>query len=105
MQASSSVFSQMTSALYPVEFARCVERFPSPRPTRCQIGSAICACLLVAIVKRQLDTRKTLPEILQIVGVNIFEQTPMAELLATSGEASSRKTTQSQSQNLLILNN
>ena len=34
MQAPSSVFSQITTALYPAEFARCAELFPSQRPTR-----------------------------------------------------------------------
>ena len=34
MQATSSVFSQITSALYPAEFARCAKRFPDQRPTR-----------------------------------------------------------------------
>lgn len=34
MQAPASVFSQITSALFPSEFARCVEQFPTQRPTR-----------------------------------------------------------------------
>ncbi len=34
MQAPATVFSQITSALYPSEFSRCVERFPSSRPPR-----------------------------------------------------------------------
>ena len=34
MQASSSVFSQITTALYPTEFARCADLFPNQRPTR-----------------------------------------------------------------------
>jgi len=34
MQPSATVFSQITSALYPTEFARCLEGFPNPRPTR-----------------------------------------------------------------------
>ena len=34
MQASSAVFSQLTSALLPGEFARCVRQFPTARPTR-----------------------------------------------------------------------
>src|ERR1700722_18199149 len=34
MQASPTVFSQITAALYPVEFSRCVELFPGRRPPR-----------------------------------------------------------------------
>ena len=34
MQPSSTVFAQITSTLYPAEFARCVEQFPHARPTR-----------------------------------------------------------------------
>ena len=34
MQPSSTVVTQITTALYPAEFARCVEQFPRQRPTR-----------------------------------------------------------------------
>src|SRR3989440_12685260 len=34
MQQSQTVFSQITGALFPAEFLRCVEKFPSSRPTR-----------------------------------------------------------------------
>jgi hypothetical protein len=34
MQLSSSVFSQITTALYPAEFARCAQLFPNPRRPR-----------------------------------------------------------------------
>lgn len=34
MQLSPTILSQITSALFPSEFARCVELFPTPRPTR-----------------------------------------------------------------------
>ena len=54
----------------------------SENAVRIQIWSAICAYLMVAIVRKQLNLRKTLNEILQIVSVNIFEQTTLAELLA-----------------------
>jgi len=55
----------------------------SENAVRCQIWSAICTYLMVAIIRRQLNIQKSLNEILQIVSVNIFEQTPLAELLAT----------------------
>jgi hypothetical protein len=75
----------------------------SENAVRCQIWSAICAYLLVAIVKKQLQIPKTLNEILQIVSVNIFEQTSLAELLATQSEVLNRETGGSPSQNLLVL--
>src|SRR5580704_7720343 len=34
MQPPSTVFSQITSVLFPAEFARCAEMFPTQRPTR-----------------------------------------------------------------------
>ena len=55
----------------------------SENAVRCQIWSAICAYLMVAVVKKNLQIRKSLNEILQIVSVNIFEQVPLEELLAT----------------------
>jgi len=55
----------------------------SENAVRVQIWSAICAYLMVAIVRKQLKSQKTLNEILQIVSVNIFEQTPLPELLAS----------------------
>ena len=54
----------------------------SENAVRIQIWSAICAYLMVAIVRKQLNLQQSLNEILQVVSVNIFEQTPLAELLA-----------------------
>jgi len=47
----------------------------------CQIWSALCAYLLVAITKKELRLERSLYEILQILSVNAFEQTPLSELL------------------------
>jgi hypothetical protein len=54
----------------------------SENAVRCQLWSAICAYLMVAIVKKTLQIQKSLNEILQIVSVRMFEQLPLAELLA-----------------------
>jgi hypothetical protein len=54
----------------------------SENAVRCQIWCALCAYLLVAILKKQLGITKTLNEILQICSVNIFEQAPATEILA-----------------------
>jgi hypothetical protein len=58
----------------------------SENAVRCQIWCAICAYLMVAIVKKELGLTKTLNEILQICSVNIFEQVPAAEALTTQME-------------------
>src|SRR2546421_6804381 len=34
MQASTTLFSQITTAVYPSEFSRCAQCFPGPRATR-----------------------------------------------------------------------
>jgi len=53
----------------------------SENAVRCQIWSAICTYLMVAIIKKQLRIEKTLNEMLQIVSVSIFEQAPLGEIL------------------------
>jgi len=59
----------------------------SENAVRSQIWCAICAYLLVAILKKQIATSKSLNEILQICSVSIFEQVPAAELLASANDA------------------
>jgi hypothetical protein len=56
----------------------------SDNAVRCQVWSAICAYLMVAIAKKRLKIEKSLNEILQIVSVSIFEQADMHQLLAIS---------------------
>lgn len=75
----------------------------SQNAVRCQIWSAICAYLMVAIVKKRLQNPKTLNEILQIVSVNIFEQVPLAELLATAPAISDPSVRDDHFQNMLTL--
>jgi hypothetical protein len=53
----------------------------SPNAVHCQVWSAICAYLLVAIAKKQLRLDKSLYQILQILSVSAFEQTPLPQLL------------------------
>jgi len=76
----------------------------SENAVRSQIWSAICAYLMVAIAKKALKIEKTLNEILQIVSVNIFEQTPVRELLASGQQSFEQKAAEPDSQNLLPLN-
>jgi len=54
---------------------------------QCQIWTAICTYLLVAIAKKHLKADKSLYEVLQILSVSTFEQLPLAELLARPSSA------------------
>jgi IS4 transposase len=47
-----------------------------------QIWTAICAYLLVAILKKELKINQSLYEILQVLSVNIFERTQINQLFA-----------------------
>lgn len=55
----------------------------SENAVRCQIWSAICAYLLVAILKKRNGIEKSLNEILQIASVSIFEQVAAQEMFAS----------------------
>jgi hypothetical protein len=76
----------------------------SENAVRCQIWSAIGAYLMVAIVKKRLNIQKSLNEILQIISVNIFEQIPLEELLATEPGILEQKVGDGPIQKLLLLN-
>jgi IS4 transposase len=53
----------------------------SPNAIQCQVWTAICVYLLVAIAKKQSNVQKSLYEILQTLSVSAFEQVPLSELL------------------------
>ena len=76
----------------------------SENAVRCQIWSAICAYLMVAIVKKQVKSGKTLNEILQIISVHIFEQTTLDQLLATKTMREVQENKEGQHQNLFKFN-
>jgi len=50
---------------------------------RLQVWSAICAYLLVAIVKKELRLPHSLHQILQVISVSAFESVPLADLFAS----------------------
>ncbi len=54
----------------------------SPNAVQCQVWSAICVYLLVAILKKELGLPQSLHQILQILSLHPFEQSPIHELLA-----------------------
>ena len=74
----------------------------SENAVRCQIWSAICAYLMVAVAKKHLQIRKSLNEILQIVSVSIFEQVPLAELLVTEPRVLGQEVGDSHFQKVLL---
>ena len=53
----------------------------SENAVRTQIWIAVCSYLIVAILKRQLNSDKSLYEILQILSVSAFDKTPVNQLL------------------------
>lgn len=61
----------------------CIRAFlgRTPNAVRCQLWSAICVYLLVAILKKELQLSQSLHEILQILSIHPFEQKPIQELL------------------------
>jgi hypothetical protein len=52
----------------------------TPNAVLCQLWSAICVYLLVAILKKELGLTQSLHEILQILSIHPFQQSPIKEL-------------------------
>ena len=73
----------------------------SENAVRTQVWCAICAYLLVAILKKQTGSTKTLNEILQICSVSIFEKTPAPEIFGTKTQPPLETETNSICGNLL----
>jgi hypothetical protein len=72
----------------------------SPNAVYCQIWTAICTYLLVAIAKKELKLEKSLYEILQILSISAFEQLPISQLFAK--DEASAKNNESQNTPLLL---
>ena len=53
----------------------------STNAVQCQLWAAICVYLMVAILKKELQLTQSLHEILQILSIHPFEQSPVQELL------------------------
>lgn len=53
----------------------------SPNAVKTQIWIAICAYLLVAITKKRLDVPASMHTFLQIIEVNLFERTPINQIV------------------------
>ena len=54
----------------------------SENAVKTQVWIAISVYVLVAIVRKELKLEFSLSQILQILSVNVFEQVPLAELVA-----------------------
>jgi hypothetical protein len=54
----------------------------SDNAVKTQVWIAICLYVLAAIVRKELGLELSLSQILQVLGVNVFEQAPLAELVA-----------------------
>jgi len=54
----------------------------TPNAVQCQVWSALCVYLLVAILKKEGHLNQSLYEILQILSLHPFEQSPIPELFA-----------------------
>jgi hypothetical protein len=61
------------------------------KAVKTQVWIAVCVYVLVAILRKELGLEVSLSQILQILSVNVFEQLPLAELVAKS--ASQNETT------------
>jgi hypothetical protein len=54
----------------------------SDNAVKTQVWIAICVYVLVAIVRKELGLELSLSQVLQVLSVNVFEQVPLAELVA-----------------------
>jgi hypothetical protein len=68
----------------------------SDNAVKTQVWIAVCVYVLVAILRKELGLAVSLSQILQILSVNVFEQMPLAELVAKS--TSQNETTDSRNQ-------
>jgi hypothetical protein len=71
----------------------------SDNAVKTQVWIAICVYVLVAIVRKELRLELSLSQILQVLSVNVFEQVPLAELVAKT--ASQNETFDSRNQLML----
>jgi hypothetical protein len=66
----------------------------STNAIRCQIWTALCTYLLVAIAKKQFQIEKSLYEILQIISVSALDQIPIAELFTINSSTQNTQNSQ-----------
>jgi IS4 transposase len=56
----------------------------SDNAVKTQVWIAVCVYVLIAIIRKELGLDLTLSQMLQLLSINVFEQVPLAQLLAKS---------------------
>jgi hypothetical protein len=72
----------------------------SDNAVKTQVWIAVCVYVLMAILRKELGLEVSLSQMLQILSVNVFEQMPLAKLVAKSGS----QVETSHSRNQLVFN-
>jgi len=75
----------------------------SENAVKTQIWTAICAFLLVAIARKDLGIEAELYTLLQIISVNIFENTPLSQLVNPNGMNNNYRNAERTTSNRLTL--
>ena len=57
----------------------------SENAVKTQVCIALCAYLIVALLKKRLRIKRSLYEMLQILSVSLFDKTPLVELFSPAG--------------------
>jgi hypothetical protein len=68
----------------------------SDNAVKTQVWIAICVYVLMAIVRKELRLELSLSQILQVLSVNVFEQVPLAELVAKTASQNETNTSHNQ---------
>jgi len=61
-----------------------------------QVWIAVCVYVLVATLRKELGLELSLSQILQVLSVNVFEQVPLAELVAKTASQNETFTSRNQ---------
>jgi len=68
----------------------------SENAVKTQLWIAVCVYVLIAIIKKRLNLRASLYELLQILSLTMFERTPLGQLLAQSPPLTNHPSTSNQ---------
>lgn len=76
----------------------------SNNAVRTQVWIAVCAYVLVAIIKKELQLKPSLSTILQIISVSIFDKVPLQQLLADDADPLDMQNLNTSTCNQLLFN-
>lgn len=68
----------------------------SDNAVKTQVWIAVCVYVLVAIIRKELGFDLSLSQMLQVLSINVFEQVPLAQILAHSPYQSETPDTRNQ---------